>query len=99
MITGLGAVSPLGTDVPALMQGIEEGKSAVRYMEGWNQYTGLRSLVGAPAKVVNEKSIPRTRRRSMGRMSIFSVQAADQALADSGINHEMISSGRIGCVV
>jgi len=81
------------------MQGIEEGKSAVRYMEGWNQYTGLRSLVGAPAMVVNEKSIPRTIRRSMGRMSIFSVQAADQALTDSGINREMISSGRIGCIV
>ena len=99
VITGLGSVSPLGTDVPALMQGIEEGKSAVRYMEGWNQYTGLRSLVGAPAMIVNEKSIPRTRRRSMGRMSIFSVQAADQALADSGINREMLSSGRIGCII
>ncbi|MFO7667041.1 MAG: beta-ketoacyl synthase N-terminal-like domain-containing protein [Desulfobacterales bacterium] len=99
VITGLGAVSPLGTDVPALMQGIEEVKSAVRYMDGWSQYTGLRSLVGAPAKVVNEKLIPRTIRRSMGRMSIFSVQAADQALADSGINREMISSGRIGCIV
>lgn len=99
VITGLGAVSPLGTDVPALMQGIEEGRSAVRYMDGWDQYTGLRSLVGAPAMIVNEKSIPRTIRRSMGRMSIFSAQAADEALADSGINREMVSSGRIGCVV
>lgn len=99
VITGLGTVSPLGTDVPALMLGIEEGKSAVRYMDGWNQYTGLKSLVGAPAELVNEKSIPRTSRRSMGRMSIFAVQAADQALADSGINREMISSGRIGCIV
>ncbi|EFK94853.1 3-oxoacyl-[acyl-carrier-protein] synthase [sediment metagenome] len=99
VITGLGAVSPLGSDVPAMIQGIEAGKSAVRYMDGWNQYTGLRSLVGAPAELVNEKSIPRTSRRSMGRMSIFAVQAADEALADSGINREMISSGRIGCVV
>lgn len=99
VITGLGAVSPLGTDVPALMRGIEQGRSAVRFMDGWNQYTGLRSLVGAPATLVNEKSIPRTIRRSMGRMSIFSVQAADQAIADSGINRGMISSGRIGCIV
>lgn len=99
VITGLGAVSPLGSDVPAMIQGIEKGKSAVRYMDGWDRYTGLRSLVGAPAELVNEKSIPRTSRRSMGRMSIFAVQAADEALADSGINREMISSGRIGCVV
>jgi len=99
VITGLGAVSPLGNSVPALMQGIEEGRSAVRYMEGWNQYIGLRSLVGAPAKLENEKSIPRTIRRSMGRMSIFSAQAADEALADSGISRDILPSGRIGCVV
>jgi 3-oxoacyl-[acyl-carrier-protein] synthase II len=99
VITGLGAVSPLGADVPAMMQGIEEGKSAVRYMEGWDQYIGLRSLVGAPAKLENQKSIPRTIRRSMGRMSIFSAQAADEALADSGISREILPSGRIGCVV
>jgi 3-oxoacyl-[acyl-carrier-protein] synthase II len=99
VITGLGAVSPLGADVPAMMQGIEEGKSAVRYMEGWDKYIGLRSLVGAPAKLENEKSIPRTVRRSMGRMSIFSAQAADEALADSGISREILPSGRIGCVV
>jgi 3-oxoacyl-[acyl-carrier-protein] synthase II len=99
VITGLGAVSPLGNNVTALMQGIEEGRSAVRYMEGWNQYIGLRSLVGAPAKLENEKSIPRTIRRSMGRMSIFSAQAADEALADSGISREILPAGRIGCVV
>ena len=44
----------------------------------------LRSLVGAPAELKNEKAIPRKSRRSMGRMSIFAVQAAEQALADAG---------------
>jgi len=99
VITGLGAVSPLGADVEAMIQGIELGKSAIRYMEGWDRYTGLKSLVGAPAQLVNEKAIPRTSRRSMGRMSIFSVQAAGQAISDSGINLEMLSSGRIGCII
>jgi len=99
VITGLGAVSPLGADVEAMIQGIELGKSAIRYMEGWDRYTGLKCLVGAPAQLVNEKAIPRTSRRSMGRMSIFSVQAAEQAISDSGINREMLSSGRIGCII
>ena len=49
--------------------GVEQGKSAVQYMEGWNQYIGLRSLVAAPAELRNEKAIPRKSRRSMGRMS------------------------------
>jgi 3-oxoacyl-[acyl-carrier-protein] synthase II len=99
VITGLGAVSPLGADVEAMIQGIELGKSAVRHMDGWDQYTGLKCLVGAPAQLVNEKAIPRTSRRSMGRMSIFSVQAANQAIADAGIKGEMLTSGRLGCII
>jgi 3-oxoacyl-[acyl-carrier-protein] synthase II len=68
-------------------------------MEGWDQYTGLRSLVGAPAEVKNEKAIPRKSRRSMGRMSFFAVQAAEEALADAGMRREDLSSGRIGCII
>ncbi len=99
VITGVGAVSGLGTDVPSLIEGIEQGKSAVRYMEGWNQYNGLRCLVGAPAELKNEKAIPRRSRRSMGRMSIFAVQAVQQALVDADIPREMLPSGRLGCII
>lgn len=99
VISGVGAVSAMGNNVPSLVRGIEDGRSAVHYMEGWNQYTGLRSLVGAPAELINEKTIPRKNRRSMGRMSIFAVQAAEQALSDSGIEPEELASGRVGCII
>jgi 3-oxoacyl-[acyl-carrier-protein] synthase II len=98
-ITGMGCVSPFGRGVTALTDGIEAGRSAVRRMEGWDQYTGLRSLVGAPAEMKDEKLIPRQNRRSMGRMSIFAVQAAQDALADAGLDPAVASSGRMGCVV
>jgi 3-oxoacyl-[acyl-carrier-protein] synthase II len=68
-------------------------------MKGWDRYIGLRSLVGAPAELRNEKAIPRKSRRSMGRMSVFAVQAAEQALADAGVEREDLSSGRIGCII
>ena len=99
VITGVGAVSPLGDDVASLISGIEQGKSAIRYMEGWDEYVGLRSLVGAPAELKNERAIPRKSRRSMGRMSFFAVQASEQALADAGIGREELASDRIGCVI
>ena len=37
VISGVGAVSALGNDVPSLLRGIEEGRSAVEYMEGLRQ--------------------------------------------------------------
>jgi 3-oxoacyl-[acyl-carrier-protein] synthase II len=99
VITGIGVVSPFGNGVPALMHGIEEGRSAVKRMEGWDQYIGLQSLVGAPAEIRDEKRIPRQKRRSMGRMSIFAAQAADEALADAGITLGQEDLWRVGCVI
>jgi 3-oxoacyl-[acyl-carrier-protein] synthase II len=99
VISGVGAVSALGNDVPSLVRGIEGGRSAVRYMEGWDQYVGLRSLVGAPAHLENEREIPRKQRRSMGRMSILAAQAAAQVVADARIGQTELSSGRVGCII
>ena len=99
VITGLGMVSPLGCDVESTLSALETGESAVRRMEGWERYIGLQSLVAAPAELRGEKKIPRQKRRSMGRMSIFAVQAAEQAVADSGISPGEDDAGRTGCIV
>jgi len=99
VITGVGVVSPLGTNVEGLMEGLEKGRSAVRFMEGWDRYTGLRSHVAAPAELKGERLIPRQKRRFMGRMSIFSAQAAEQALADSGIGLPEIPKIKMGCAI
>jgi len=99
VITGAGAVSPFGNDVEALMAGIEQGRSAVRFMEGWDQYIGLRSHVAAAAEMKDERAIPRQKRRFMGRMSIFSAQAAQQALADAGIDTSEVPQMKMGCAI
>lgn len=99
VITGAGAVSPLGPDVPSLLAGLEAGRSAVRRLPRWSEYPSLRSLVAAPAALQNEKRIPREQRRSMGRMSLFAVQAAEQALADAGLGETDRASGRLGCII
>ena len=99
VITGIGVVSPFGNGLPALMKGIAEGRSMVRRMEGWEQYIGLHSLVAAPVEIRDEKRIPRQKRRSMGRMSIFAAQAADEAIADAGITLADEDRWRVGCVI
>ncbi len=99
VITGLGVVSPFGNGVAELIKGIEEQRSAVQRMAGWETYIGLRSLVGAPVDLRDEKRIPRQKRRSMGRMSIFAAQAADEALLDAGIALDKEDPWRVGCII
>ena len=86
VITGRGVVSALGSDLSSLMEGLSEGKSSVKAMPDWERYKGLRSLLGAPAELQNEKEIPRKARRSMGRLSLFGVKAAEQAIRDGKVD-------------
>ena len=55
--------------------------------------------MGATAELKDEKRIPRQQRRSMGRMSLFAAQAAQDALADAGLEGAAAASGRMGCII
>ena len=99
VITGRGVVSALGSDLSSLMEGLSGGKSAVKAMPDWEGYKGLRSLLGAPAELQNEKEIPRKARRSMGRISLFGVEAAEQAIRDGKVDETLLTSNRFGCVM
>ena len=98
VITGIGSVTPLGYGAGTLFDAIKNRTSAVKRMPEWEEYEGLRSLVAAPCEIRNEMEIPRKTRRSMSPMSIMAVQAADEALADAGIDRASLADGRCGCV-
>jgi len=104
VITGMGAVTPLGVGCEALRLGLAQQRSATVSMRNqWQHFINLHSLVAAPAPDLNEKEIPRQNRRSMSRMSFYGYEAARQALADAfgdvvaGLAH--FASGRLGCII
>jgi len=98
VITGVGAVSPLGLNVPELVAGLSEGRSAVRRMAEWDEVP-LRSRVGAPAVLQGEKAIPRQMRRTMSRLSIFAAQAASEAVTHGGLVLASEDVSRVGCLI
>ena len=104
VITGIGAVTPLGIGCEALGKGLAQGRSAVvSTRKEWQHFKNLHSLVAAPAPDLNEKEVPRQNRRSMSRMSFFGLDAAKQALTDAygstanALNE--IAQGRLGCII
>lgn len=98
VITGMGAVTPLGGNVRELTEALDAGRHGLRGMPEWSAFKGLRSLVAAPAVLKDEKAIPRQNRRSMGRMSLFAAQAAMEALRDARCEPGTLGGGRVGCV-
>lgn len=98
VITGLGALSALGTDVPSMWNAMRDGVSGI----GPITTTPLHELkvrVGAEIKALPDMGLDRKRLVTMDRFSVLAVLAAREALAQSGLVATEANSHRIGVVV
>ncbi len=98
VITGMGGLSALGNDWPTIRANMQAGRNAVRTMPQWDQYPDLNTRLAAPiVDYVTPSHWTRKQLRSMGRVSQFSVGAAELALADAGLlGDPSIADGRMG---
>ncbi|MBS3762841.1 MAG: beta-ketoacyl-[acyl-carrier-protein] synthase family protein, partial [Planctomycetes bacterium] len=100
VITGCGVVTPLGYGVTEMMEGLYANRSAVQRIDEWEHYDGLRSMLGAPLEMQNERDIPRRSRRTMSPMSIYGAQAAEQAVESAGLDREDVGGNpQLGCIM
>lgn len=96
MITGVGFLSPIGNTKSELWDSLVNGHCGIKALPEWSKYSSLRSLVAGVVENVDEKSIPRKFRRTMGREAILGALAAQDAVKDSGLDAEQLSCGRTG---
>ncbi|MBN1141361.1 MAG: beta-ketoacyl-[acyl-carrier-protein] synthase family protein [Deltaproteobacteria bacterium] len=99
VITGLGAVSPYGRGTDALVEGLLQGRSAVRTMPELARVGGMRPRLAATVLGIDPKEIPRKLRRSMSPMSVFAVLAAQEAVAQGGLSTFHCGDGRLGVAI
>ncbi|MHB8708963.1 MAG: beta-ketoacyl-[acyl-carrier-protein] synthase family protein [Desulfuromonadales bacterium] len=99
VITGMGAVSPYGEGVPALMEGLLAGRSGVSTVAGLTAVGGLRTRVAGLVSGVDPKKIPRKFRRSMSNMSVYAYLACEEALLQAGLDAEQYRDGRTGVAI
>ena len=98
VITGMGVVSSLGNSPEELYANLAAGKSGVREMPEWGG-TPLKAAAPVVLPEGMEKTIPRTFRRAMGRVGLYSALAARAAAEDAGLSAEFLAGGECGCVI
>ncbi len=87
VITGMGAISPLGVGAEALWQGLREGRSAIgplRHPDAERLRVKIAAQVPAhfdPAANIDERILP-----MLDRTSEFALHAAREAIAQSGLD-------------
>src|SRR3712207_6023055 len=83
VVTGLGAVTPLGEDAPSTWAGLLAGKSGVRRLEEpWVE--GLPVRIGAPAVGDSLARLDRVEARTLDRSQQMALVAGREAWADAG---------------
>ncbi|MDR0528781.1 MAG: beta-ketoacyl-ACP synthase [Zoogloeaceae bacterium] len=100
VVTGMAGISPLGCDWRDILRALKTCRNAVRVMREWEDITGLRTCLGAPAAPFDLPLERYTRKamRSMGRIAQMACRAAELALEDAGLLEEtaFLRSGRVG---
>ena len=99
VVTGVGAISPLGHDWATVEAGLRGGRNAVQRIEPWAGYEGLNTQVGAPAQPFELPAARYNRKsmRSMGRVALMATRASELALEDAGLAGDpLVGSGRMG---
>ena len=96
VVTGMGAITPIGNDVESFWQGLKDKKVGIGPITCFDT-TDYKCKLAAEVKDFDPKQYmePKTARR-MERFSQFAVAAAKQALADAGIDMEKEESFRVG---
>jgi 3-oxoacyl-[acyl-carrier-protein] synthase II len=83
VVTGLGAITPLGADAPATWQSMLAGRSGVRALaDDWA--LRLPCHIAAPAAAEPTTMIDRVQARRLDRCEMFALIAAREAWADAG---------------
>jgi 3-oxoacyl-[acyl-carrier-protein] synthase II len=96
VVTGLGATTPLGGDVPSTWEGMLAGRSGAAVLAG-EEYASLPARIAARAVVDPATVLDRVQARRLDRCEQFAIVAAREAWADAGAPE--VPPERLGVVV
>jgi 3-oxoacyl-[acyl-carrier-protein] synthase II len=98
VITGIGAITPLGLDVPTTWRALVEGRSGVGPLTQVDT-TDLPVRIAAEVRGFDGEAVMGTKRyRRSARFSQFAVAAAREAVSDAGLDVDAVAE-RLGVVV
>ena len=99
VITGLGAITPIGNNVEEFWKGIKEGKCGIDEITEFDASNFKVKLAGEVKGFNAEEHFEKREAKRMDRFSQFAVVAAREAWKDSGLDKEKEDMYRVGVIV
>ncbi|MCC3375110.1 beta-ketoacyl-ACP synthase II [Cohnella sp. REN36] len=99
VITGMGAITPLGQDVASFWSKLAGGESGIGPIDTFDVSRHKAKIAGLVRDFDAEGRFGRKEARRMDRFCQFAVAAAEEAVAQAGIDMERIDRERMGVYV
>lgn len=98
VITGLGAVTPIGNTVPETWESVKAGKCGIAQITHYDVTDRKVKVAGEVKNLDLESFIDKKELRKMDKFCAFALVAAREAVADAGISFEA-DSDRCGAII
>jgi 3-oxoacyl-[acyl-carrier-protein] synthase II len=99
VITGMGAVTPIGNDVNSFWNNIKEGTCGIDVIKSFD-ISGYKCKLGAEVKDFDATvAIDKREARKMDKYCQYAMVAADEAIKSSGLDLEAIDRERLAVIV
>ena len=99
VVTGLGAVTPLGNTLSQTWAGIREGKCGIGKITLFDTTDYECKIAGEVKNFDPSQWMEKKEARKMGRFTQFAVAAAAQALDDAGLTKDTIDKEKTGVIL
>lgn len=99
VVTGAGLRTTLGNDPARLFDALIAGRSAVQRIDDLADVTELECHLGGRIADFDGREIPRKNRRTMGRVAMLAVTAAQDAVAAATLPEGLLRAPRTGVIM
>ena len=98
VVTGIGILSSIGVNKNEVLDSLKQGKSGIEYREDFAEM-GLKSQIAGSININLNEHIDRKLKRFMSDGIAFNYLAMKEAVEDSGLSEEDLSSDRVGLIM
>lgn len=99
VITGLGAVTPLGNNVDTFWNNVKSGVCGIDFIKSFDTENFKSKLAAEVKDFSPEKFLDKREVRRLDKFSQFAMVSAEEALKDSGLDLDTLDKYRFGVLV
>lgn len=99
VVTGMGAITPIGNSVEEFYQGLKEGKSGIDFIKCFDTQNFAVKLAAEVKNFDPKNYMDIKEAKRMERFSQFAMVAAKEAIEDSALDLDTINKERFGVIV